>query len=579
MDARLKRLEDRVDELTSAVRDLQRQMASMVPPVHGRRDADAPDGRETEVANPHGLQELTGRIFVLVGRSCVVLGGAFLIRALTDAGALPSEVGVAAGLLYALAWMGFAYRDGVRGRTLSAAFHGIVATAIAYTLVWEATVRFAFIAPAAAAAALAVIATAGVVVATSAGVRALAWTVAVGTAAAGLPMLVTTRSVVAFGALLLGVGAATAWLAYARHWHTMRWPAAVVADVVVLQATLIAARPGGPRPPYDGVSPGAVVVLAVSLFVVYVGSFALRVLMRHRDVNAFEVAQSVATLVVGFGGAVRVVRAMGGDTLLPGTAALVLAVASYAVAFAFVERRHGAGRSFLFFAYLGLALVVVGSELAFGTIRSAAVESVCAAAAAAVAWRYDRLTLRIHAAVLLLAGAVTSGLVAWTGDVFTAGPGAAWRPFPSVAAVVLASAVVTAVLLVQGARPDREVWFARLPRLVAAFVAVAGIAAVAMTGVLAALRTGVATADSGSLAAVRSAVLAVAAVALAAGGTRAKWAELGWLVYPVLAVGGAKLLFDDVAHGRATTLVPALVLYGIALIVAPGLLRRRRTAR
>jgi hypothetical protein len=47
-------------------------------------------------------------------------------------------------------------------------------------------------------------------------------------------------------------------------------------------------------------------------------------------------------------------------------------------------------------------------------------------------------------------------------------------------------------------------------------------------------------------------------------------------VCPLLVLGGVKLLGEDLRHGRPATVFASLVLYGIALIVAPRLVRRNR---
>ena len=80
--------------------------------------------------------------------------------------------------------------------------------------------------------------------------------------------------------------------------------------------------------------------------------------------------------------------------------------------------------------------------------------------------------------------------------------------------------------------------------------------------------------DPAALATLRSTVLAVTALVLAAAGRRAGREELVWLVYPVLALGGLKLLAQDVPQGRPATLVLSFAAYGAALILAPRLLRR-----
>ncbi|HEY5113807.1 MAG TPA: hypothetical protein VIJ45_06825, partial [Coriobacteriia bacterium] len=82
-------------------------------------------------------------------------------------------------------------------------------------------------------------------------------------------------------------------------------------------------------------------------------------------------------------------------------------------------------------------------------------------------------------------------------------------------------------------------------------------------------------ADAGVVATVRTSVLAAAALALAWAGRYRRFREAAWLLYPVLVVGGLKLLVEDLPRSRPATLFIALALYGGALIVAPRLGRVR----
>ena len=50
-----------------------------------------------------------------------------------------------------------------------------------------------------------------------------------------------------------------------------------------------------------------------------------------------------------------------------------------------------------------------------------------------------------------------------------------------------------------------------------------------------------------------------------------------WLVYPLVALGGVKLLTHDVRLGRPVTLVASLALYGLVLVVLPRLARSPRS--
>ena len=80
--------------------------------------------------------------------------------------------------------------------------------------------------------------------------------------------------------------------------------------------------------------------------------------------------------------------------------------------------------------------------------------------------------------------------------------------------------------------------------------------------------------EAGVLATVRTAVLACAAILLAVATRFERLAELGRLLYPVLALGGLKLVIEDFRYSHAGTLFVALALFGIALVAAPRLARR-----
>jgi hypothetical protein len=73
---------------------------------------------------------------------------------------------------------------------------------------------------------------------------------------------------------------------------------------------------------------------------------------------------------------------------------------------------------------------------------------------------------------------------------------------------------------------------------------------------------------------VRTAVLAAVALLLAGASHAKRGQELGWLLYPVLALGGVKLFAEDLRFSRPATLFLALALYGAALVAAPRLARR-----
>ena len=134
METRLRALEEQVARLSGRVGQLEERLAALPPPAQAW-----PEG-EPQLPIPAAGVEMS-RWVTLVGRSCVVLGGAFLIRALTDGGTLPGGIGVALGMAFAAVWVFFAHRTGAKGATLSAGFHGVTAAVIAYPLILEATAR------------------------------------------------------------------------------------------------------------------------------------------------------------------------------------------------------------------------------------------------------------------------------------------------------------------------------------------------------------------------------------------------------------------------------------------------------
>ena len=82
-------------------------------------------------------------------------------------------------------------------------------------------------------------------------------------------------------------------------------------------------------------------------------------------------------------------------------------------------------------------------------------------------------------------------------------------------------------------------------------------------------------AGAGVVATIRTAAIAAVALALGRFASAARFHESLWLLYPVLAAGGLKLLVEDFPRSKPATLFLALAMYGGALIVAPRLSGRR----
>ncbi len=576
VEERLAALEQRLDVVSLELHRLEAKLDSLAHPA--AEPASESVSRAEEPSLPALSAELPQQGAVLniltqVGRSCLVLGGAFLIRSLTDSGTLPLAAGAGLGLAYAVAWILLASRAARRGQATSGAFLGITAVVIAYPLIAETTTRFKVFAPAGAAAMLVAMTALCLGMAWRGNLPLLAWASLVGAAGVVFVLSLVTGVVEPFAAALLVIGLATAWLAYGhRQWYGLRWPAAAAADLMVLWAALRLVPSESPSP---GSAPSLsfFLLLAFALPFLYMGSFSVRTLARRRGVTLFEAVQTVAALTIGFGGAILVARRVPDAHAVLGASALAIAAGCYGVAFVFVERQQGHGRNFLFYATLALLLTLSGSALiARGGVLTL-LWCLLALASAILATRFTRVTLAVHSAAYALAAASQSGSAGASIDAFLAPSARPWAPLTAAGLCAIGAAAACYVLL---AREKGKASRAgeRFPRLMLAVIVAFGGGAFAVVAIKNLVGGGAGTMDSGAVAAARTAVLAVAAFLLAAARRRAALPELTWLTYGVLSIGAVKLLIEDLPGGRPATLFVAFVFYGAALLAAPRLLRR-----
>jgi len=579
---RLAQLETRVEELSRALQRVEHRLAALdggdaVAPVAveaeaavGLSAAAAPAMEFRTEATPEAEPQLEGpevdliRVVFLLGRTLMVLGGAYLLRAFTDAGALPRGVGIALGLAFALLWVAMAWRAGPR-RPRSAGFHAAAAVLVAFPLVWEAAVRFQVLPVAAAVGLL------GGVVALYLGVSwwrelpSLAWLTVLAGVITVWVFLLTAKAWTPGGLLLVAIGAVALLLAQLRGGWGLAWMAGALADgtMALLAVGVLSSALEVPA--------ASAAFLLLTLAGVFLAAPVAGFLLQRRAPTAFELTQTGVVLTVGLWGGARVVATLpGSGSQWLGAAAVALSVAAYAMA---MLHRQGGGeawrrRGFFHLAGAGLVLALVGSAQLLPAEGLAILWSVVAVFAGFAARRLDDWTLYLHGAVALLVAAGKSGLLVAGAYALAVPATAAWPIWPGLAIVVLLAAAA-ATWLFAGSRSG-------------SVLVVVPLAVLAWGGgglvvrVLAAVLAGApgAAADAGVLAMLRSGVLAVAAVLLAALG-RGRLAAAAWLAYAVLVAAGLKLILEDFPQGRPATLFLALALYGGALIATARLARRR----
>ena len=557
MRDRLGELESAVALLTSEIGVLRERIAALEAgaPVRRQEHTVATPIPEVHVAEVQNW-------LALLGRTLVILGGAYLLRAMTSAQVVSYAVGVGAGLLYGAPWLVLASRAGSRDRRLDAFCYGASTALIGYPLVWEATVRFGVFTPAQSAVLLGGLTAAAFVLSSVWRLHSLAAIVTCGALASALGLGIATEHWLAYTVLAIAVGLSTLWLGYIRDWVFLRWPAALVVDVMIVVLT------GQPEGRFWA-------VLFVQLLAIagYLGSFAIRTLVRRRLVIPFEVVQSIGVLVFVLGSLLSFVAATPARALTAAIVLFIVGIGTYVVSFTMVERRAPLANLF-FYSLLAFVLIVTGSLMAIPSFAPVLFGG--AAVAAAVAARQRAPVVLATQATLFVTGAfVVSGLLAASAGALAA-PMELWLPLRFAAWFALACGAVAFVL-----EPDRQgtapsVFGIAAGRFILSVLFV-WVFAGTIVDVLGISFRHASTWDPAWLATLRTVVIVVITLGVAYASRRSAWREAGWLTYPLLVVLGAKLLLSDFPSGRPVTLFIALAAYGIALIAAPRALRQTST--
>jgi len=559
-------MDDRLSRIEASIRDLDRRLQAL---ERGDRFAGAAALEEPdEPVAPLVRRETATEAITLTGRTLVALGGAYLLRALSDSRVLPLAAGVALAFAYAALWLAAADRDGARGRRTSASFHALVTGLVAFPLVWEATARFAILDTLSSATALTAATLGMIAVAVHRRIQTIAWLALSLALPTTIALIASTGAPLLYTVCLVVFGVATLWVGYAWDWTWLRWPAALFADVAVLTLAVRASGSGASavvEPPLQ------VVAIQMLLLNGYLGSVAIRTIVRARDVIVFEVVQTAAALAVGFGGAVYVAQRSGSGVAALALLNLAFGIACYAVAFFFVRERP---RNFSFYSTLALVLLITSGRLLLSPLWLTLAFDALAIACTGTAARVGRVALMGHAAMYLAAAGVASHLWSSAAQALVGPAVSSWTPIEAPAIVTLAVLAACWWWPTTGHDTLRPHEWA--PRVMIAVLLVAS-AAGWMVSVATPLLAGEPGqgADSGVIATIRTAALAIAAVALGRFGRDARFRESLWLVYPLLAAGGLKLLVEDFPQSKPATLFLALALYGGALIIAPRLTHRR----
>jgi hypothetical protein len=557
-EAQLRALTEAVADLTRRVETLEARALASEPSPFAPVDHAAPEAPADTAPSTRPLAQPTGWL-APVGRTFMVLAGAFLLRALTESGQLPTGAGVWIELAYALLWLILAQR----ASGLSSVLHGLSALMVGLPLILEAALRFKIFSAGGSAGVLGVLTGAALVVAARRRLRTLAALAAFGALGAAFALAFGFDAFAPFALLLIAIGLGALWIGYACDWAWLPWPTAGAANLAVL---FLAVRTIA-TPPREG--PLAAQFLHGALIVAYVGSFVVRVLLREREVRPFEVLQTAAALALGLGGSVAIAHAQNSGVASIALPCLLAGIVLYTQTFFRVATRIGVGSEFYYFGMTALALTIVGLSLAFTYPARPIVIGLGALLASLLGWRMNRPILALQGGIAAVVASAQSGLATFAGRAWlTHAP--AW-PADMTPIVAVLTAVAAALLIPRATRNQAAAILSAVARVILSVALVAGIGSV-VVALLAPIVAGT-PADPGVLATMRTIVLAISAAALAALGRRPQFVEMHWLAYAALATGAVKFVLEDFAASRPATLFIALAAYGAALIFVPKISR------
>jgi hypothetical protein len=561
LSARLEALEQRVYQLEHPP---EVHPASVIAAVAAKDALEIGANSRTEAA-PFAD---AGGTFPVLGKAVLGMAGAYLLRALAEAGTFPKLAVVVLAIVYAGTWLVGAAR--VRaGRSFAGFTYALTSALILAPMLWELTLRFKVLSPSI---------SAGVLAAFAIGALALTWRRAVapvfwvGYAAsllAALVLMIATQDLAPFLCAILVVALASEMAACRGHALNGRILAAGVADVGVAALLYIYSMPESSRAAYSSVSVPALIALASIPFFLYVASITLQSALRARRITLAEMMQIVLTFLFASFGAMTF--SSGEQRAAVGIVCVALSAAGYAVAFARF-RDQSSSRNLNAYTTCSTAFFVFGCFLSLPQLWLAIALGAAAIAATTVGARERLPVLEFQGAAYLAAAAAFSGLLMFDEhSLIGSQPLApAW-----IFAMIFACALLCYGL---GARSRGPGWRERISQGTSAALATATAAALAMS-LLAHLveraRALNIAPPAGLMEFLQTLILCAAALGLAASGSRGRRQELIWLAYTTVVLTAAKILLEDVRHGHLVAIAASFFLYAGTLILLPRLAGHR----
>lgn len=554
----LEQLSSRIDALEKRVHELEHS-----PEVLAHSASPSAAATLLPAAEVPSGEQVSGA-FLVLGKAMLGIAGAYVLRALAEAGVMPRLLITAIAIGYAMAWLVAASRTTASQR-LAGVLYAATSALILAPMLWELTMRFHVLAPGASAAVL------GLMVAAA---TALSWkkqnssdfSVAFGAAAlTALALSVVTHVMIAFLVLLLLMVAVCEYRCIRSGVQGTRMIVAAIADCAVWFLIVIYRNPASVRGDYPALGPAALVAPACFLFLITAASVVYKTAVLRRKITGFETVQSMVAFLLWMICVLFLVPQVGGRVV--GIICLLFAAACYAVAFRLL-RGAPEPRNFHVFALWSAGLLLAGILLSFPPAWAVALLAAAAMGSAILAGRMCCITLECHGIIYLTAAALTCGLLEYSFQAL-----AGTMPGKVAWSILLVSGCALFCYLAARER-EGEAWQQQTLHLASALLAVCAASALAAHGTVRLLALRI-TPDVFHVALIRTLVLCGLALGLAFAGSHWHRPEMRRIAYAALGFLAVKLLFEDLRHGRLEFIAASIFLFALALIGVPRLARVR----
>ena len=554
LNARVEALEQRVfllehsSELASHVRTIETNAGEIQAP------------QETEAVS----FEQAGGTFPVLGKAVLGMAGAYLLRAIAEAGTFPKLAVVMLAIVYAGIWLVWA----VRLRTaawFAGVCYSLTSSLILAPMLWELTLRFKVLNPAISAAVLAAFAIAVVVLTWKRNLASVFWVGYSTSIFTALVLMIATQDLAPFLWTILLFAMMSEFTACRGHELNARIMVAVVTDIAVSTLIYIYSMPETAHPGYGSISIPVLIALVTVPFFLYTASVTFQTTVRRRTITVFEIVQTVLVFLLASYGSMTF--SSGGHGPAIGVIYLGLSALGYAIAFGRFSDQPDA-RNFRVYTAWSAALLLLGSFFCLPQMWLAIWFGILAIIATWIGARRTRSSLEFHGSLFLLAAGFFSGLLAF-------GYWSLIGSLPMAPTWMVGATFASAVLCYGfGGHARKEYWRQLLSNLISAGLAAgtgAALVVFVLSRAIAHLRVLSVSLAAGPFELIQTLISCLAALVLADGGSRWHRRELTWLAYTTLVVVAAKVLFQDVRHGHLIFIAASFFLYAATLLLLPRL--------